>query len=331
MSNLNFILIREEVIKSVRRFFDEQDFHEVITPVLNDSVPLEPNLYPFSTEWKTNEGMKKLFLTISPEKNLKRMLALGIGNCYSVGASFRNLEGAGSLHTPEFLMLEWYRKNAEYTHIMKDVQDLIIYVKNDIDTYLHQSLSPILVYQNEYVDFTREWPKISVSKLLEKLTKRNINEILSDDAILIQYARNKGYAVEGTTWNEVYDQIFVNEIESQLPKSPFFLVDFPARLSTLCKKKAENPLIAERFELYMFGIELGNGNTESTDVEEIRTVFEYEKQFREKMETVQAVDEDFLESLTAMQGTSYAGIGLGLDRLSMIMANEQTLMNKNKE
>ena len=326
MSAIDFILIREQVIKSVRRFFDEQGFHEVITPVLNDSVPLEPNLYPFSTEWKTNDGTKKLFLTISPEKNLKRMLALGLGNCYSIGASFRNLEGAGSLHTPEFLMLEWYRKNAEYTHIMKEVQDLILYVKNDIDTYLHQSLSPILVYQNEHVDFTREWPKISVSKLLEKLAKRNINEILSGDAILIQYARNKGYAVEGATWNEIYDQIFVNEIESQLPKSPFFLVDFPARLSTLCKKKAENPLIAERFELYMFGIELGNGNTESTDVEGIRKIFEHEKKLREKMETVQAVDEDFLESLAAMHGTSYAGIGLGLDRLSMIMANQDELM-----
>lgn len=331
MGNIKFILIREEVIKSVRRFFDEQDFHEVITPVLNDSVPLEPNLYAFSTEWKTNDGTNKLFLTTSPEKNLKRMIALGMGNCYSIGASFRNLEGAGSLHTPEFLMLEWYRKDAEYSQIMKDVQDLIIYVKNNIDKYLHQSLSPILVYQNEHVDLTTQWPKISVSKMLENLTKRNINEILSDDAILIQYAHNKGYSIEGATWSEVYDQIFVNEIESQLPKSPFFMVDFPARLSTLCKKKSENPLIAERFELYMFGIELGNGNTESTDVEGIRKIFEHEKQLREKMETLQAVDEDFLESLTAMQGTSYAGIGLGLDRLSMIMANEQTLMNKNKE
>src|SRR5258708_367510 len=112
MTDLQPFFIREEIIKSIRSFFEEQYFHEVIIPILYSSLPLEPTLYSFSTTWKTNEGDRELYLCTSPESALKKMLAVGIGNCFAIGKSFRNLESSGPRHNPEFLMLEWYREDA---------------------------------------------------------------------------------------------------------------------------------------------------------------------------------------------------------------------------
>ena len=86
------ILIREIIIKSIREFFYRQNFHEIITPVLNKTIPLEPNIYPFQTYWQTKKGIKNFYLSTSSEKALKQMLAKGIGNCFAVSPAFRNLE-----------------------------------------------------------------------------------------------------------------------------------------------------------------------------------------------------------------------------------------------
>lgn len=295
MKQLKFYLLREKIISLIRDFFIKQKFHEVITPVLNDAIPFEPNIYPFETEWKNLNGTRKLFLSTSPEKNLKKLLAAGMGNCFSIGHSFRNLEASGPLHTPEFLMLEWYRKNADYTAIMKDVQNLIIYIGKQV--------------KESHYNVLKHYNIISLIALFKQYAKLDLEEIVLSDEKLFAYARKKGHQTKGASWHELFDQIFVNEIEPYLPKQPCFLIDFPSRISPLCKPKKDKPYLAERFELYINKVELANGNTENTDVESV------------KKGLLKPIDQKFLQSLKMMDKTSYAGVGLGIDRLTMIFSN----------
>src|SRR3990167_5675290 len=133
MINLDHELLRSRTLKAIRRFFDERGFQEVEIPVFNQALPVEPNLYSFASEWRALNKTTTFYLPISPESMLKKCLAAGLGNCYGIGHTFRNLEGSGSLHWPEFLMLEWYRENATYTDIMNDLQALVYFTKVEFD------------------------------------------------------------------------------------------------------------------------------------------------------------------------------------------------------
>lgn len=128
----NNFLFKEQIIRTIREYFYARDFQEMITPVFNETIPLEPNIYPFSTTWITIKGEKKFYLSTSPEKYLKKMLAEGIGNCFSISHTFRNLEDESPIHKPEFLMLEWYRMGADYREIMEETRELISYISNEI-------------------------------------------------------------------------------------------------------------------------------------------------------------------------------------------------------
>lgn len=323
MGTLSFFLHREQIIKLVRQFFYKQGFHEIITPVLNESIPLEPNIYPFETQWNTTKGMKRFYLSTSPEKHLKKMLALGIGNCFSISHSFRNLEASGPLHSPEFLMLEWYRKNADYTVIMNDVQKLFVSINQSIDTYLNKRRKSCFVDQ--------KWNRLSIEKLFHSKTHIPFKRFVTNNAIIVKYAKLKGYETNNSSWNELYDQIFVNEIEPLLPLSPLFLIDFPSRISPLCKPKKNEPYLAERFEFYIDRIELANGNTENTDVKSILKLFKTEQAKRSSLKSPIPltsriapipIDHEFLKSLRKMGDSSYAGVGLGLDRLATVLTNK---------
>ncbi len=277
MINLKPVHIREEIIKATRAFFYERKFHEVIVPVLNDVVPLESHLFPFQTSWNTVHGEKKCYLSLSLERSLKRMLAAGIGNCFALGKSFRNLENSGSQHLPEFLMLEWYREDADYNQIMKDTEELVLFIQKKT------RLPPFDRLRVNFLAMTSPWKKASLYSLFKKTGGWDESR-------------------------EVFDQIFVNKIESKFPKEPFFLIDFPTRFSPLCKAQKEKPHLAERFELYINGMEIGNGNTENTDADSVRKVLK------------KPVDEVFLKALDDMNGKSHAGMGIGIDRLAMLFS-----------
>lgn len=314
--NLHDLLVRERVIKAIRAFFDQKGFHEVITPVLNDALPLEENLFSFETTWATVDGEQKLYLPTSPESNLKKLLARGIGNCYSVGHTFRNLERSGSRHKPEFLMLEWYREDASYRQIMSDTKELLLFVAEKLNSTMAKWLVT-----------TQDWPVHSLETLLREKAGISLRAICEGD-VLYKVAKAKGYSVDNSSWSQVFDQIFLNEIEPYLPKEPFFLVDFPARISPLCQTKKEKPFLAERFEIYMNGMELGNGNTENLDAEYVLGTFKTISKVRSsKSEVAHPYDLEFVEALRKLQktGKSYAGIGLGVERLAMIMAESDTI------
>lgn len=305
------IFVREETIKACRKFFDTKNFHEVITPTLNKALPLEPNLFSFQTTWNKVDENITLYLSTSPESGLKKMLAENIGDCYAISKCFRNLENNGTRHNPEFLMLEWYRNNANYKQIMRDTKNLIFYVMKKINKKF-----------SKQVMLPKKWPVISLEKLFKKYANIDYKKIMNDEEIF-KIAESKGYNTKNSTWSQIYDQIFLNEIEPNLPTSPFFLVDFPARISPLCAVQKNKPYLAERFELYLNGMEIANGNTENIDFSYVENAFKKEEVIRQKEHlTSHKYDQNFIEALKKMSETkkTYAGIGLGIDRLAMFMA-----------
>jgi elongation factor P--beta-lysine ligase len=315
------IRIRGEVIKAIRAFFEEEGFQEVITPTLNRALPLEPTLHAFETTWQPGTGDQALYLSISPESGLKKMLAQGMGDCYAISKCFRNLEGNGTRHNPEFLMLEWYREQATYHQIMQDSQALVKFVKDWVDTYLKKPLSPLLQYGEVELDLNQPWPSVSLAELVEAKVEVTL-ESLVDDRTLKQTMEDRGYQTSQASWEQLFNQLMLNEIEGDFPTQPFFLTDFPARLSPLCRLQADKPYLAERFELYIAGMEVGNGNTENTDARAIETAFETEEQTRAMTGQLSPpIDHEFIKAIAALKSHSYAGIGLGVDRLAMIMAN----------
>ncbi|MCL5797680.1 MAG: hypothetical protein M1366_02675 [Patescibacteria group bacterium] len=334
-NKLKLIFVRENITKSVRKFFEREKFHEVETPVLNSSLPLEPNIHPFATEWKRVKGEKKIYLSTSPEAGLKKMIAAGIGNCFSIGHSFRNLEDAGTLHNPEFLMLEWYREDADYKDIMENCERLVSYLflknKEQITENKKTSVKKdvnnrnILTYQNRTISFRRPWQRITMTDLFGKYAGLDLDEII-DDEVLRRKAKEKGYDIKSADWEQLFNQIFLNEIEPKLSPTPHFITDFPSRISPLCKPRKDKPYLAERFEFYLFGTELGNGNSENTDSQLIRSRMKEEMVYRsEKKIDFAPIDELFLAALEKMKSKSWAGIGLGLDRLAMILADTKNI------
>ena len=231
-------LVREKVIDAIRSFFKDQKFHEVFTPILVPVPSIEPNLEVFETELKTSKGLKRQgFLIMSPEFSIKKLLAAGIGNCFEITKCFRNEEEVSRLHNPEFTMLEWYRVGANYKDIMKDFENLFLKIigKNK------------LKYQDQTYDLSLPWPRIKISDAFKKYTGKDVLNVSDEN----------------------FYKIYFNEIEPELLKlkKPYFIYDYPISQASL-SKSAKDPRFAERFEVFLAGIELGNCFSELTDAKE---------------------------------------------------------------
>ena len=334
------LILRQTVLTAMRGFFEQQGFLEVIIPVLNETVPLEPTIYPFETKWlKANEGQKSFYLATSPEKALKKYLAEGVEKCFGLGHCFRNLEGAGKKHLPEFLMLEWYRYGENYEQIMADVKELVLEVRGAVfekkrelgvveggEEGLVEEDGATLVFQGQVIDL-KNWQVLSVADLWREKIGVDLGEVI-DDEKMMNLARERGYEVAGANWEQIFNQIFLNEVEVDFGAQPFFLIDFPARISPLCQPKKEAPYLANRFEFYIGGMEIGNGNNEHINADLVKKFFLAEKLEREKRGDLSClIDEKFLENLRKMKviGEEWAGIGLGFDRLTMLMLGAEDI------
>jgi elongation factor P--beta-lysine ligase len=322
---LQFFKQRQAVIRGIRSFFEEQGFDEVIVPVMNTGLPIEPTLYSFKTVWQTTHGEQELYLSVSPEAGIKKMIATGLKNVFAVGKCFRNLESAGTRHNPEFLMLEWYRQDAHYTKIMEDIQKLLLYLKRQADQAQGRPFSPTFGYQGVHLELPKKWPVVSLEKLLAEYAGVELSSVLELSA-LQKVANAKGYNVTGASWEQLFNQIVLNEVEPHFPVQPFFLIDFPAQLSPLCKTQQHKPYLAERFEFFINQMEIGNGNNEQTNEQFVRQHFETELEIRKKLGlSTHPIDESFLLALKKMRDHHYAGVGVGVDRVVMLFSGAQNI------
>jgi len=277
--------IRARTVQAVRDFFIGKDYLEIETPCrIPAPAPEEHIDAEISGNW---------YLQASPELCMKRLLAAGYPRIFQICKCFRQNE-RGRKHLPELTMLEWYTSGTDYFDMMDQTEHLIGYVAENINSGNH------LVYQGNKIDLKEPWLKISLAEAFEKFTTTTLERALSED---------------------LFDELMTSEIEPKLGrKKPVFLYDYPASLASLSMIKSDNPSIAQRFELYIAGIELCNAYTELTDPDEQRKRFEIEQKKRHALgKRDYPMPENFLESLKFMPGAS--GNALGIDRLVMLFAD----------
>lgn len=281
----NNLRLRAGLISGIRRFFLDRDFLEVETPVRIPSPAPEEHIEAIvSAEW---------FLQTSPELCMKRLLAAGCPRIFQICKCFRADE-RGSRHLPEFTMLEWYVAHFDYRQLMDQCETMLCSVFKDMGHALS------VTWQRRAIGLMPPWERITVAKAFERYAPVSAREALDRDR---------------------FDEILVEYVEPHLGETrPTFLYDYPAPLASLARIRKTDPTVAERFELYIGGLELANGFSELTNAEEQRKRFEEALQARDiKTMARYAMPEKFLQALPAMPDA--AGIALGVDRLAMILAD----------
>ncbi len=323
-------LVREKVIDAIRAYFKGEGFHEVEVPLLLPTPSTEPFLEVFKTELVDDQGHKwDGFLPSSPEFALKKLLSAGSGSIFTITKSFRNGEGRSSRHNPEFSILEWYRTPGDYMDVAHDFEGLMRFVSNKVrPRRLQVESEPTrsdlegLKYQGKKYDLSSPWERISVAEAFEKYAGIDTETMLDKEKLLLA-GMKKGYQVDdSTTWEEIWNQIIANEIEPKLgQKGPTILYDYPVSQAALSKKKVSDPRFAERFEVFMAGMEPGNCFSELTDSKEQEARCLADLAERKALgKTEYSMDNDFIEALK-MGMPETGGIAVGVDRLVALFAD----------
>jgi lysyl-tRNA synthetase class 2 len=283
------LIIRAQIIQTIRRFFIGNGYLEIETPIRIPAPAPEVHIEAVeSGDW---------FLQTSPELCMKRLLAAGFPRIFQICKCFRQGE-RGRLHLPEMTLLEWYRIGSSYLELMDECESLIGQVGRQINS------KNIITYQGTEIDLTIPWLRISVAEAFKKFTSISIEAALENDR---------------------FDEIMLDVIEPNLTQSqPVFLYDYPASRGALARLKPQDSRYAERFELYIGGLEICNAFSELTDPVEQRTRFEREQERRrESGKRVYPMPDKFLAALENMPAA--AGNALGIDRLVMLFTDTKKI------
>jgi elongation factor P--(R)-beta-lysine ligase len=320
------LAVRQRVMNAMRAYFAREDFAEVDTPILQVSPGMEVHLQAFKTQLKgpRPDEQRTLYLHTSPEFAMKKLLVAGVPRLYQFAHTFRNGERS-SRHHPEFLMLEWYRAHADIQAIMKDCIALVRAVAEAANRKTFQA-------NTMFCDPFVEWETLSVPEAFERyadidLLKTMADPYVPDPTLLSQEAQRTGVRMaKGDTWDDLFFRIMGEKIEPFLGKDrPTFLCDYPVSQAALARPKKSDPRLAERFELYICGIELANAFGELTNADEQLRRFKADMDLKEKLYGERyPVDDDFIAALCHGMPES-AGIALGTDRLIMLCAGTETI------
>jgi len=278
------LLLRARMAQSIREFFVERGYLEIETPQLISAPAPEVHIDAIRAGGR--------YLQTSPELCMKRLLASGFPKIFQISRCFRKDE-RGDLHLPEFSLLEWYRTGIDYQFLMNECEALIRFVSQRLD------MGGKISYRANKIDLKRPWERVSVEAAFDRYAATPLERALEEGC---------------------FDQVMVDEIEPNLGTiRPTFLYDYPASLAALARLKPDNRALAERFEIYIAGLELANGFSELNDPVEQRARFERELQIRDaEGKEAYPMPERFLRSLEHMPEA--AGIALGVDRLTMFFS-----------
>ena len=314
------LMARARVIKALRLFFDEEGFIEVETPALQVCPVMDAHIHAFKTTLKDVglQDSKVLYLYTSPEFDMKKLLAAGMEQIYQICPVYRNGEGS-ALHSPEFTLLEWYRAGADYHALMDDCEVLLRGVAKVLKI---QNYS----YKGVVCDPFAEWQRISVCEAFEFYAGIALDTVLDDKDGFAVLAKSIGVRViEADRWDDIFHAVMAEKIEPNLGQGvPTILYDYPVSMAALSRRKANDSRFAERFELYVCGVELANAFSELTDPVEQRARFEDEMRVKQELygETYPP-DESFFAALKEMPDS--AGIALGVDRLVMLVCAAENI------
>lgn len=285
---------RSNLLQAIRSFFLQRAYIEVDTPLRLPVLIPEANLIPFASE--------ECFLQTSPELCMKRLLARGCTQIFQICHCFRK-EELGRLHQSEFTMLEWYHKGWNYYDLMEECEQLVAFLASrvaDVTTFMD---GDSLCWRGNRVSMALPWDRLTVAEAFQR------------------YA---GVDVHSTLEQGTFDEVLTMAVEPHLGQErPVFLHDYPVALGSLARRSPADPGVAERFELYVAGVELANGFSELVDPEEQRQRFKQEIDAIRGQGRMAAMPEKFLADLELLGET--AGIALGVDRLCMLLTGRDAL------
>jgi lysyl-tRNA synthetase class 2 len=305
-------ITRSKIIAEVRSFLNGRDFLEVETPVLQP-IYGGAAAYPFSTHHRALD--MKLFLKISPELYLKRLIVGGFEKVYEINKNFRN-EGIDRSHNPEFTMLEWYEAYTDYMYQLQQFEDLIIHLCMKIKG------TTKFEYQGKEIDFTSPWKRLTVYEGINEYNKIDV-EKLSDKEIFDHCLKNGSDMKKPKLRGEMIMELFERTVEAHL-WHPTFVMDHPLEISPLTKKHRSKSGLVERFEPFAAFMEIGNAYSELNDPEDQLARLKQQEAKRVVDEEAQPMDDDFIHAIdTGMPPTG--GVGVGIERIIMILADRPSI------
>jgi lysyl-tRNA synthetase, class II len=300
---------RARIVTAIRRSLDDDGFLEVETPVLQ---PLYGGALarPFTTHHDALD--QTMYLRIATELYLKRLIVGGLERVYEIGKNFRN-EGLSPKHNPEFTMLEWYEAYADYHDAAARLEKVV------------GAAAQAAGYAGD-LDFTPPWRRVTFSDAIREATGVDI-DANRDRASLVAAIRAAGVHMEGLdelTWPQLVDDLLSKHVEPTLVQ-PTFVFDHPVEISPFAKAHRSTPGATERFEAYANGMEIANAFTELNDPDEQRARFEAQARYADEGDDeAQPYDEGFVQSLEQGMPPT-AGLGLGIDRLAMVLTDRETI------
>lgn len=304
-ARLPFLHRRARLTAATRAFFTERGYAEVETPYAVSTPGEEVHLWPYRTEHEYPTGEREpRWLHTSPEFAMKKLLVGGAGSIFQLARVWRNGEGS-DLHSPEFTMLEWYRPGASMESLIDETMD-----------YLRAVLPPVVTCRGISTDL-RSSERLTLAEAFARYARADLLGTADDAAAL---ARAAGIPLrEQETWEDLFFRLLLGEIEPRIGRDhPTFLTHWPAAQAALARRDPADPRVAERFELFVCGMELANAFVELTDPGEQRARFATDRARRKALGGDDwPMDEDFLAALEHGMPPC-AGIALGFDRLAMI-------------
>lgn len=303
---------RSQFYQAIRNYFHDLDYVETETPLLSSHLIPESAIEVFETKRIFSNGAsEQAFLTPSPEIYMKKLISQGIGNCYQLTKSFRNLEDQSRKHANEFTMLEWYGMDINYFDNIAVIKALL------------QALVPLVHPDSQHL-FT-EFTQVTMHQLFLEYVNINLDEAVTLENLQAQ-ARNAGFSgyVEKTeNWEDLFNFIFVAHIENRLPQDKtVFVTDYPAQIATTARRRGNH---YERWELYMQGWEIANCYTEEARYEEMLTLFQQEGAIKSRMKVPHPVNYEYLDIFKDDKFPPCSGAALGVDRLFAVAMNAQSL------
>jgi len=304
---------RNTIIKLIREFLDKKGFLEVETPVLQN-IYGGADARPFKTH--INAFNMDMYLRISLELPLKRLIVGGFEKVYEIGRVFRN-EGVDRQHNPDFTLLEFYWAYADYKDLMKLTEEMFIYLLKKL--FGRTKIN----YEGKEIDFKTPWPRIEYNKLIRRDTKLDIDTL--NRSALLKEAKRIGLNPDNT-WSKgkVVDEIYKKYCRPKLWQ-PTFVIHHPSEMYPLAKQRQENPKEAETMQMLVAGWEMVKAYSEQNNPLLQREAFEeQEKLYRKGLKEAQRMDMEFVEALEyGMPPT--AGFGMGIDRLVALLTDSHSL------
>jgi len=305
---------RSRIIATLRAFLDNNDFLETETPVLQP-IYGGAAARPFTTFH--NQLKQELFLRISFELYLKRLLVGGIERVYEIGRDFRN-EGVDAVHNPEFTQIEFYAAYWDYHDVMAFTEQMLAYVAEQVVG------TTTVAYQGDEIELAGSWRRMTLREAIRRFAEIDYMDYLDAPSLAVAIKDAGGQAPPDATWGKLIDGLLGDFVEPRLIQ-PTFITEYPRDISPLAKGVPGDALHTERFEFFIGGMEMGNAFTELNDpLEQRRRFEEMQEIYQSDDEEAHPVDEDYLQAMRYGMPPN-GGFGMGVDRLTMLLTNQTSI------